>query len=109
MPGTRLRGFSSGVILVMGVMVVPIAIGLAFNSYAAPDAAAYVRMAFATVAGSTIAIVTVIGLVIQRITRRSPPLDIAWFAVLAAVIISVQINLLTAAADVLLSRLGLSG
>jgi hypothetical protein len=47
MPGTRLWGFSGGVILVVGVLLVPMTIVMIFNSYDAPDAAAYVRMAFA--------------------------------------------------------------
>ena len=35
-----------------------------FNSYSAPDAAAYIRMAFATVAGQTIAVLTAVGLLV---------------------------------------------
>ncbi|MFG6503977.1 hypothetical protein [Microbacterium sp. P05] len=58
-PGTRLRGFSGGVILLVGVLLIPLALSVIFDSSATPDAAAYVRMAFAQVAGATIAIVTV--------------------------------------------------
>lgn len=105
-PGTRLRGFSSGLILVVGVLLVPIALGVIFNSYDTPDAAAFVRMAFAQVAGATIAIGTVVGLVIQRIVRRSPVGDIAYFALLALVITVWQASMLSTAADTLLSRLG---
>jgi putative effector of murein hydrolase LrgA (UPF0299 family) len=31
-PGTRLRGYSSGLILVLGVMVIPLALVAIFNS-----------------------------------------------------------------------------
>lgn len=90
MPGTRLWGFSGGVILVTGVILVPMALGIIFNSYSAPDAAAYVRMAFAQVAGATVAIITVLGLLLHRIVRRSPVSTIAWFAFIALVIGSWQ-------------------
>lgn len=106
-PGTRLRGFSSGLILVAGVIAAPFALALIFNSYEAPDAAAYVRMAFAQVAGATIAIATVIGVVVQRIVRRSGFVDIAWFAFLALVITLWQVAGLSSAAQTLLTRLGL--
>ncbi|WP_161886226.1 hypothetical protein [Marisediminicola antarctica] len=108
-PGTRLRGFSASVILLLGVLVVPMALVLIFNSYSAPDAAAYVRMAFAQVAGSTIAIVTVAGLVLHRVVRRSAPSEIAWLALIAVVIGSWQLAGMGSAAETLLTRLGISG
>lgn len=105
-PGRRLRGFSSGVVLVLGVVVVPISLVVIFNSYTAPDAEAYVRMAFAQVAGATIAIGTVLGLVIQRIARRSPIRDTAWFGLIAVVVTAWQISNLARTADFLLTGLG---
>jgi xanthine/uracil permease len=105
MPGTRLRGFSAGVILVVGVVLVPMALGLIFNSSSAPDAAAYVRMAFAQVAGATIAIITVLGLLLHRIVRRSPFITIAWFAFIALIIGSWQLSAINGAAELLLTRL----
>lgn len=106
-PGTRLRGFSSGIILVLGVVIVPVSLVVIFNSYTAPDADAYVRMAFAQVAGATIAIGTVLGLAVQRIARRSPILDIAWFALIAVVVTAWQLYNLARTADFLLTGLGL--
>jgi hypothetical protein len=105
-PGTRLRGLSSGVILVFGVMVVPAALVMMTTSYDAPDAQAYVRVAFAQVVGATIAIGTVIGLVVQRILRRSPVRDISWFAFIAIIITASQISFMSSAADTLVARLG---
>lgn len=107
-PGTRLRGYSAGVILVLGVLLIPMAIGVVFNSYSNPDADAYVRMAFAQVAGATIAMITVLGLVLHRVVRRSPIGTIAWFAFIAVVVISWQAAGLARAADLLLTRLGLA-
>lgn len=106
-PGTRLRGFSSSIVLVLGVVVVPFSLLVIFNSYTAPNADAYVRMAFAQVAGATIAIGTVVGLVVQRIARRSPIRDTAWFGLIAVVVTAWQISNLTRTADFLLTGLGL--
>ncbi|HKP08732.1 MAG TPA: hypothetical protein VJU58_15895 [Microbacterium sp.] len=106
MPGTRLRGFSGGVILVVGVLLVPMALVVIFNSYSAPDAAAYVRMAFAQVAGATIGIITVLGLLLHRIVRRSPWSTIAWFGFIALVIVFWEISAIDNAADFLLNGLG---
>lgn len=105
-PGTRLRGFSSGVILVLGVVVVPSIIVAISTSYDAPDDLAYVRMAFAQVIGATVAVGTVVGLVVQRVIRRSPIGDIVWFAFIATVITWGQVMAVTSAADSLLTRLG---
>ena len=109
MPGTRLRGFSGSVILVLGVLVIPMALVMIFNSYTAPDAGAYIRMAFAQVAGATIAIITVVGLLLHRVVRRSPPSTIAWFTFIALIIGSWQIAAFDRAATFLLSGLGIPG
>ena len=106
-PGTRLRGFSSAVILVTGVVLIPMVLGIIFNSWSAPDADAYVRMAFAQVAGATIAIGTVVGLVVQRIARRRSIGDTAWFGLIAVVVTVWQISNLSRTADFLLIGLGL--
>lgn len=108
MPGTALHGFSAGGILVVGVLLVPMALVIIFNSNSAPDAAAYVRMAFAQVAGATVAIITVLGLLLHRIVRRSPLPTIAWFAFLALLIGSWQLTAINGAADFLLTGLRLT-
>lgn len=57
----RFGPLADGIVLVVGVLVVPLAIAVVFGpSPAAPDAAAYVRMAFIEVIGATIAIMTVL-------------------------------------------------
>jgi xanthine/uracil permease len=106
--GARPWSFSGGVILVLGVVLVPMALVVIFNSHSAPDADAYVRMAFAQVAGATIAITTVFGLLVHRIVRRSPISTIAWFAFIALVVGSWQIASINRSADFLLTGLGSS-
>lgn len=88
-----------------GVVVVPSIIVALSTSYDAPDDLAYVRMAFAQVIGATIAVGTVVGLVVQRIVRRSPIFDILWFAFIAVVITAWQAAGMMGAADTLLTRL----
>lgn len=107
-PGTGLRGFSAAALLLLGVGVIPWTLALLSNSWDAPDAAAYVRMAFAAVAGSTIAIVTVVGLLVDRIVRRASLAAISTFAVIALVVVPLQVNAMSGAARNLLSGLGLA-
>lgn len=91
-----------------GVLLIPMTLGIIFNSWSAPDADDYVRMAFAQVAGATVAIVTVVALVVQRIVRRSTVGDISWFTLIAVVITAWQVVNLSRAADFLLAGLDLS-
>lgn len=105
LPGTRLRGYSSAVVLVVGVLLVPMVITVASNSWTPPDAHDYVRMAFAQVAGAVVAMTTAVGLVIHRIARRSPLRDTVWFGLIAAAIVAWQVSNLSFAADMLLQRL----
>lgn len=104
-PGTRLRGFSSAIILVAGVLLIPMAISLVFNSWTSPDAHDYVRMAFAQVAASVVAMTTAVGLVVHRIASRSPLSDTLWFGLIAVLIIAWQATALAQASDTLLLRL----
>lgn len=106
-PGTSLKGFSAPILLIGSLIVVPMALGLLFNSWSAPDDQAYVRMAFATVAGCTLAIATVVGLLVDRIIRRATPSTIAIFAVIALVAVPYQLNAISGAAELLLARLNL--
>jgi len=63
-------------IFVTGVILVPVLLSILSNSWSAPDDAAYIRMAFATVAGQTIAVITVVALLIAMVVRRATPLVI---------------------------------
>ncbi|WP_345752874.1 hypothetical protein [Microbacterium rhizophilus] len=101
----RLRGWSASVILVLGVFFVPMAIAFALNSWDAPDAEAYVRMAFATVAGQTIAIATVLGLLVSRIIARADVATISTFAIIALVVTGLALSSIGSAGTQLLQRL----
>ena len=79
-PGTSLRGFSAPLLLLFGLVIVPGALSLLSAPAGAPTDEDYVRMAFATVAGGTVAILTVAGLLADRIVRRAKASTIALFA-----------------------------
>ncbi len=64
-------------------------------------------MAFANVAGATLAIATVLGLLVDRIIRRATASTIAIFAVIALVVVPWQLRIISDAADLLLVRLSL--
>jgi dolichyl-phosphate-mannose--protein O-mannosyl transferase len=106
-PGTSLRGFSAPILLIGALVVVPVAFGLLFNSWTAPDDEAYVRMAFATVAGATLAVATVLGLLIDRIIRRATVSTIAIFTVIALIVVPYELNAISRAAELLLTRLNM--
>ena len=106
-PGSSLRGFSAPLLLFSGLVLVPTGILLLFGQSSAPDDAAYVRMAFASVAGSTLAIATVLGLLVDRILRRASWSTIGLFAVIALVVVPWQLRIISSTGDTLLVRLGL--
>jgi hypothetical protein len=87
--------------------VVPLLLGLLFNSWSAPDAAAYVRMAFASVAGAVIAILTVLALLVDRIIHRAPVATVVTFAVLAGVVVVWSAGSVGRVADQLVHNLAL--
>ena len=104
-PGTSLKGFAAPILLIGGVVVAPTALGLLFTSWSTPDDEASVRMAFATVAGATLAIATVVGVLVDRIIRRATVSTIAIFAVIALVVVPYELNAISGAAELLLARL----
>ena len=71
-PPVRARPLPAPLILLSGLVLVPAAISLAANSWTSPDAAAYVRMAFASVAGTVVAVASVLVLLVDRLVRRAP-------------------------------------
>jgi uncharacterized membrane protein YgdD (TMEM256/DUF423 family) len=94
------------VIGIAGVVVVPFILVVAFNSWTAPDDADYIRMAFAQVAGQTIAITTMVGLIIASRFRRRTGAATGWLLVLAALVISGSLSAMSRSAEHLLQMIG---
>lgn len=88
-----------------GVLVIPLVLVFAFNSWSAPDDAAFVRMAFSQVAGGTIAIATMLTLVVVSLVNRTKTATPV-LIVVAVIVTQYWVVSLTAAADMLLQRIG---
>jgi hypothetical protein len=101
------RRVSRAQILVLGLFVVPILLNVAFNSYGPLTAESAVRMAFATVAGQTISIVSVVVTLAVTIKRRPGGTSIAFFVLLSAVLVSGAVGAMSTAADTLVTRVDL--
>lgn len=104
-PSVRRRGgISRGAVLLAGVILLPIALNLAFNSYGALTVDGALRMAFAAVAGQTIAILSAITALVLTIKRRYAWPAIASFALITAVITASAFATIGAAGDTFLDR-----
>jgi len=103
----RTRRFSRGTVLIVGVLVVPFALSVALNNYGALTIDGALRMAFATVAGQTIAILSAIAAVILTIKRRYAWPAVLAFVIIAAAITSWALGSVASAGELLLTRLDL--
>jgi hypothetical protein len=105
-PPRRVGVLPAPLLLLCGLVLVPLALGFAANSWSTPDAAAYVRMAFASVAGIVVAIGTVLALLVDRLVHRAPA---GTMAALAVVVVVWGASSLDAVIDRLLADLALLG
>ena len=84
--------------------MIPLVLNVSLNSYGALTVDGAVRMAFATVAGQTIAILSAIAIVVLTVKRYAIPSVIAT-TVIAAVITCTAVSIMAGAGDLLLIRL----
>lgn len=103
----RRRPISRAVVLLLGVLVIPVALTAVFNSYGPLTEAGALRMAAATVAGQTIAILSAVTAVVLTVKRRYALPAILAFVVIAAAVTAGAIMNVTAAGELLLQRLDL--
>lgn len=99
-------GTSPTAVFLLGVVIIPALLSFTANAWSEPDAADFVRMAFATVIGATVAIGTVVGLWVFFLRRRSPYLF--WYTLGAVFAVAMQVSFIFGAAETLLYRLALS-
>ncbi|MGJ0390033.1 hypothetical protein [Microbacterium sp. CGR1] len=94
-------------VLILSLFVIPFAISALLNSYGPLTADSAIRMAFATVAGQTIAIGgAVAALVITVVSLRSLP-GVIFFTLIALVVTMYAFTVMGNAGQVLLDRLDL--
>ncbi|MDN3496916.1 hypothetical protein QL996_13320 [Planococcus sp. APC 4015] len=101
----RERRVSRRLVLIAGVVLIPFALGLALNSYGALTADGAVRMAFATVAGQTVAILSAITAVIVTVKQKRSWQSLILMTIIAAVIAIAAVVSIASAGDLLLVRL----
>lgn len=101
----RPRRVGRGTVLLLGVILVPMALNVVFNSYGALTVDGALRMAFATVAGQTLAIVSAITALVLTVKRRYAWPAIVAFTIITAMVIVWAFGNIAAAGDTLLSRL----
>ena len=102
--GTQKRRAVSPVLIgFAGIIIVPFFIVLATNSWDAPDAADFVRMAFGTVIASTLASVAAWWLAFNRV--KAGRSDRYWFWGVAGIVTLSSIGSISSAAETLLVQL----
>lgn len=95
---------SRGLILIVGVILIPMALNIVCNSWGPLTQESAMRMAFATVAGQTVAILSVtVTLAMTAMTRRWRQIPL--FAVIVLSIFMAAAATMDSAADELSSRL----
>lgn len=103
----RPRRISRLTVLILGVVVIPAVLSITLNSYGALTVDGALRMAFATVAGQTIAILSAILVVVLTVTRRYAWPAIVAVAIIALVITQFALGTMATAGDLLLNRMDL--
>ena len=99
------RAVSPVMIGFVGMILVPLGIVFATNSWTAPDAAAHVRMAFGTVIASTLAVTAAWWLAINRMKAGGP--DRYWFWGVAGIFTLSAIGSINGAAEKLTNLINL--
>lgn len=94
-------------ILLLGVIAIPLALTVALNSYGPLSEESAIRMAFATVAGQTIAVLSAVASLAITLSRRPHPAAIAVFVIIAAVVTLAAIGGMASAGELMLNNLEL--
>ncbi|WP_076708168.1 hypothetical protein [Microbacterium oleivorans] len=106
-PTARRRGLSRGTVMVVGAVLVPLALTVIFNSWGPLTDESAVQMAFARVAGLTIAILSSVTIVVMTVRRRSQWPAVAGALLVASLVVAWSTMELQSTADDLLNRLEL--
>lgn len=99
------RRVSRATILIWGVILIPVALSVAMNSYGPLTVDSALRMAFATVAGQTIAILSAATALVLTIKLRYAPPAIVAMTLIAAFITITAISNMGNAGELLVTRL----
>ncbi|MGX1696497.1 hypothetical protein ACWIBQ_14035 [Microbacterium keratanolyticum] len=104
-PRTTLRfPVNRRMVLIIGAILIPFALSAIFNSYGPLTEETALRMAFAGVAGQTIAILSAVAIVVMTIRRRLF-VQLPVMAVIAALVIAAAVGTMTTQGTLLVQRL----
>jgi hypothetical protein len=92
-------------VFIAGVIVIPIVLSVATNSWGPLTVDSAMRMAFGAVAGQTIAILSAITIVVLTVARRYAIATIVVVSIIALVIIINATSAMAHAGDMLLTQL----
>ncbi|WP_345800400.1 hypothetical protein AAIB33_13095 [Microbacterium sp. AZCO] len=106
-PLVRRRGrIGRGTVLIVGVVLIPWALALAFNNYGPLTVDGAIQMAFATVAGQTVAIISAVTAFVLTVRRRYAWPAVVALGIIAALITFSAFSMMASAGDTLVDRLG---
>lgn len=94
-------------VLIMSLFVIPVALSASLNSYGPLTVDSALRMAFASVAGQTVAILGALVALVITVTSRRSLLGVLFFALVALLVTANAITAMSGAGQVLLDRLDL--
>jgi len=98
---------TSFMMLLLGAVVVPVALAVTFNGWGPLTEESAIRMAFATVAGQAVAVLSGLLVAAVAIRRRDGRAKVIVLVVVALMITTNAFAIITSAGDLLLSRLDL--
>lgn len=94
-------------ILLVSVVVAPVALTAALNSYGPLTEESALRMAFATAAGMTIAVLGAVAALVVTVARRRSIPGVVFFALVLVFVAAWAAAVVSGAGDLLLERLAL--
>jgi hypothetical protein len=100
------RELPQGVLLVVGVMIVPALIAIASPWGFEPGTETFVHVAFAVVAGQTVAVLTALAVLAVAIVRLSGRARIATFALIAVGATALALNTVNSFAEQIVRAFG---
>lgn len=101
---TRRFPVNRRMVLIFGAILIPFALSAIFNSYGPLTEETALRMAFAGVAGQTIAILSAVAIVLMTIRRRLL-VQLPVMVVIAALVIAAAVGTMTTQGTLLVQRL----
>ncbi|GAB2518491.1 hypothetical protein GCM10027064_15210 [Microbacterium petrolearium] len=106
-PAAQRRALKRRTVLMLGGLLIPAALAIAFNSYGPLTVESALRMAFATIAGQTITILSAAAVVWMTFRRTRDVAPRVGIVLIAMFIVGLSLSTMATAGQLLLTRLDL--